>query len=47
MLFRSAANSDGYVYVYDLATGAWTFVLSAGIVGGHGDETQVLGWTAA
>ena len=44
---RFAANSDGYVYVYDLATGAWTFVLSAGIVGGHGDETQVLGWTAA
>ena len=31
---------DGYVHVYDLATGAWTFVLSAGI--GHGHETQVL-----
>ena len=41
---RFAANSDGYVYVYDLATGAWTFVLAAGIVGGHGDKAQVLGW---
>ncbi len=39
-----AASNYGYVYVYDLATGAWTFALAAGIVGNHGADTQVLGW---
>jgi hypothetical protein len=38
----SPADHDGYVY--DVGAGASTFVLAAGIVGGHGADSRVLGW---
>jgi hypothetical protein len=38
----SPADHDGYVY--DVGAGASTFVLAAGIVGGHGADSRMLGW---